>query len=193
MPKPFLLRNTYWLMRHGHSEANEAGLIVSSSKSGINQYGLTTTGRQQVLESADDNAALLSRVDRIFSSDFLRTHQTAAIIAEQFNIDLELEPALRERFFGQWEGKSSANYRLVWDADQQDPRHVRWNVESVHHVALRLVEFIHHLDRTSNGCRYLIVSHGDPLQILLTSAVGADLSQHRDMKSLETAECRPLL
>ena len=46
--------NKYLIMRHGESEANVAGLIVSDPAIGCERYGLTELGRQQVLRSVTD-------------------------------------------------------------------------------------------------------------------------------------------
>ena len=42
------LKNRYFAMRHGQSEANAAGIIVSDPANGCPRYGLTPLGRQQV-------------------------------------------------------------------------------------------------------------------------------------------------
>ena len=39
--------NTYLIMRHGQSEANAQGIIVSDPKIGCFRYGLTALGREQ--------------------------------------------------------------------------------------------------------------------------------------------------
>ena len=44
-----------------------------------------------------------------------------------------------------------------------------------------------HADET-----FLLVSHGDALQILLTAFAGLDASTHRDIEHLQTAEIRAL-
>ena len=58
-------------MRHGQSEANVAGIIVSDPQIGCNQFGLTALGQQQVIKSAS-NTSKLNQDTLIISSDFLR-------------------------------------------------------------------------------------------------------------------------
>ena len=40
-------RNRYLLMRHGHSQANAQGTIISSPERGLLAYGLSPQGEQQ--------------------------------------------------------------------------------------------------------------------------------------------------
>jgi broad specificity phosphatase PhoE len=46
------LRNNYLLMRHGESEANVSGVIVSDPATGCDRFGLTEQGLQQISDSA---------------------------------------------------------------------------------------------------------------------------------------------
>lgn len=186
------LRNNFYVMRHGQSIANQRSLIVSSPGIGLNQYGLTDAGVKQVRTSLQANLHELCGVTKIYASDFLRTRQTADLVASELNVEVELSPALRERYFGDWEGHSSQHYDTVWKADAKDSNHQRWNVESVQSVADRLAGFVNPIDQTSADKTYLLVSHGDPLQILLTYFAGNHLGAHRQIDPLRTAEIRQL-
>ena len=42
-----------------------------------------------------------------------------------------IEPRLRERWFGDWDGTSDAHYHNVWNQDALDPYHTQNTVESV--------------------------------------------------------------
>ena len=99
---------------------------------------------------------------------------------------------LRERYFGQWDGQSAENYEVVWSADAEDPTHEKWRVESVSVVARRMSQFVQTVDQSSIDQTYLIVSHGDPLQILTTAVRGRDLRLHRQFDPFETADLKPL-
>lgn len=186
------LRNDYFLLRHGESQANCQQLIISSPESGIDSYGLSELGLAEVTERVRERQSELNRVTKICSSDFLRTRQTAEIAAGILRAPVEYSQLLRERFFGQWEGTCHANYQQVWQADAEDATHQRWNVESVRTVAERMKELIEHLEATSASESYLLVSHGDPLQILMTSYCGRDLREHRQLNPIGTAEIRLL-
>ncbi len=184
------LRNRFFLLRHGRSLANQQQRIVSMPPSGLEQFGLTEAGVRDVRSTVISHRDELASVDRIFASDFLRTRQTAEIVAEILAVEVELEPKLRERRFGDFEGQSSDHYATVWDQDQIDYRHTRWNVESVSAVESRMSDFLTTLDRGNDGKTFLLVSHGDPLQILIQSARGGGF--HRDQTPMETADLRSI-
>jgi probable phosphoglycerate mutase len=186
------LRNRYFLLRHGQSEANRWGLIASSPGVAVSQFGLTQTGREQISRSIDQHRERLAAIDRIFTSDFRRARETAEIVASVLRAPVEEAVQLRERDFGQWDGQPDDHYRTVWSADAEDPTHQQWGVESVAAVARRMSLFIGTVDQSGFQQSYLIVSHGDPLQILITTASGRDLRLHRQLEPLTTAELRPL-
>lgn len=178
-------RNRYLLMRHGHSEANRQGLIVSDPANGLQAFGLSTTGQRQL----DDVTAhwRYPLPTRVVHSDFLRTTQTAGCVAKHFGLMLESEPRLRERYFGAFEGESSEHYARVWEWDAADPEHRRHGVEAVSHVAARMQQVITDWEARTAGETIVLVSHGDPLQILLTVLAGQPLTGHRRQPALEPA------
>ncbi len=49
------LNNQYFALRHGESTANQKELIVSSPENGIQNYGLSGTGRKQITDSIKSN------------------------------------------------------------------------------------------------------------------------------------------
>ena len=180
------------VIRHGQSEANVSGLIISQPETGIKQYGLTELGRQHVHQTLTKYSGPLNSTQQIYSSDFLRARQTAEVVADQLGVPIVFDHRLRERSFGDLEGQSNENYQKVWQADSIDPNHTKWQVESVQQVADRMLRFIDAVDRQTINQTFLIVSHGDPLQILLTATNGADLATHRKLEPLQTAEMRSL-
>ena len=120
--------NHYWILRHAESLANVEGIIVSKSEIGTQQYGLSPRGREGLpaklaaqvaafmraspsvgtadLATADLGAADLGADTLIISSDFLRARETAGIAAKVLEAaPPRLEPALRERDFGNLDGK----------------------------------------------------------------------------------------
>jgi probable phosphoglycerate mutase len=181
------------VLRHGQSTANQQALIVSAPETGVEQFGLTELGRDQVRTAVLANRQALESCASIYASDFLRTRQTAEIASEILNVPIQFTPALRERCFGKWEGSSNENYEHVWQADAIDARHQTWQVESVESVAQRTTALLTQITSASHGQCYLLVSHGDPLQILMTSIAGHDLRSHRRRPPLQTAELRPLI
>ena len=175
-------RNRYLLMRHGHSQANAQGTIISSPERGLLAYGLSPQGEQQL---ADTVARWHWPVPtQVVHSDFLRTTHTAARVAAAFGLEMQKEERLRERHFGELEGKADSHYPEVWAFDAQNADHTQWQVEPVKRVAARMVAALEALEQRFEGETVLVVSHGDPLQILLTALAGKPLIQHREQPAL---------
>nr|WP_089686874.1 histidine phosphatase family protein [Halomonas gudaonensis] len=172
-------------MRHGHSEANARGVIVSHARHGLNAYGLSPEGHAQLERLVDDWR--WPAPTRLWHSDFLRTAETAARIATRFGLTPHPDPRLRERDFGSLEGQPDARYPTVWQRDALDPDHCDFGVESVSRVAERMLDVLSGLEREYHRETVLLVSHGDPLQILLTAIEERPLTQHRDRRPLMPA------
>lgn len=175
-------RNRYLLMRHGHSQANAQGKIISTPEQGLANYGLSEQGEKQLQEA-------LARWSwpvptQIVHSDFLRTTHTAARVAAAFGVEMQQEVGLRERHFGELEGKADHHYPDVWAFDAKSAEHTQWQVEPVSRVAARMCAVLEALEQRFTNETVLVVSHGDPLQILLTALAGKPLTQHRDQPAL---------
>jgi broad specificity phosphatase PhoE len=186
------LANRFSVMRHGQSKANVAGVIVSridNDREG--DCGLTEYGRQQALAAAQGCGLPGDTV--IYSSDFARARQTAQVMRAYLGSpEVVTAAALRERYFGQWDGSAAVNYARVWAADETDPGHADGDVEPAAAVLDRTTAFIARLERRHRGRDILLVSHGDTLQILQAGFAGVDPSRHRSLPHLATAEIRRL-
>jgi broad specificity phosphatase PhoE len=186
------LTNTFSIMRHGQSKANVADIIVSVIENDRRgDYGLSEFGRAQALEAAQACGRLRDLV--IFSSDFSRARQTAEIVRAHLEApEVMLATALRERCFGDWEGSTTDNYARVWAADETDPDQAGSGVEPVAAVLDRTTALIVDLERRYSGRHILLVSHGDPLQILQAGFLRMSSTRHRRVPALQTAEIRQL-
>lgn len=185
-------KNHYLIMRHGESEANVAGLIVSDPATGCARFGLSAQGRQQVVAAARGYAG--QPISVIICSDFLRTNQTARLFADTLALPAPiLNIGLRERFFGAWEGTSDSHYAAIWALDQEPARQRAAGIETVHQVRQRGLGVIEELEQHYQHEVILLVAHGDLLQILLTAFVGAPAHQHRSLAHHHQAEIKPLI
>ncbi len=184
---PKNLKNTYYGLRHGESEANIISKIVSNPKIGTKQYGLTVKGGIQV-----KNTIQKSRIQKdiiIYCSDFLRTKQTAKVVSSLLNQQkIHTSIRLRERFFGIFDEKNSSNYNKIWAGDQKDSFQTEHNVESVDNVRKRLTYLIQYLERKYKNKKILLISHGDTLQILYTLFQNKPGSYHRRLITIKTGK-----
>ena len=187
------LRNRYLVMRHGHSLANRAGLIVSHPQHGCSGYGLSEEGRQQVSTSLEQ-ATGLDHETVILSSDFERARESADIVARQLSSlhPVEYDERLRERHFGEYDLGPDDAYHEIWQRDQQDPDHCFRGVESANQVLARVSSLITWLEDQHDSRTLLLVSHGDALQILQCAFLREDASRHRALEHLHTGEIRRL-
>jgi probable phosphoglycerate mutase len=169
------------------------GIILSDPKNGVNDFGLSDKGKEQVKEAVLKNNNLLDNETVIYSSDFLRTKETAEIARKVLKAkEVNLHVNLRERNFGKWEKTGNENYSRVWEDDKIDSSHKNNSVESTEEVLKRTTKLILELEQKFKDKNILLVSHGDALQILQTGFLKTSPSKHREVQHLNTAEIREL-
>jgi len=146
-------------LRHGETEGNARRVYQASD------IPLNPTGQAQARRAAEYLSA--HPVGRILASDMRRAWQTAQAAAEVVGAPVIAEPRLRERWFGDLVGKSSAE--LDW---RNEPP----NGESLHEFVARTQAGIY--DALDTEASTLLVAHGGSLYVLVFS-LGADLlEQH---------------
>jgi len=187
------LSNHYFVMRHGHSLANQQGIIVSHPENGVPGFGLSKRGESQVLTAIPPDS-LLDTNTMIISSDFKRARESAEVIYKILKCETAIrsDVRLRERNFGSLELSDDDNYVRVWNMDESNPDNQLLGVESPNQVMRRVSALIAEYETDFSGKTLLLVSHGDALQILQTAFQKQDASRHRSQQHLETAEIRPL-
>lgn len=103
-----------WLVRHGETEANVAGLY-----SGHTPTPLTAKGQRQAQRLGE----MLQQVpfDHVMCSELERTQHTARLLLGERDIPLTSNPLLNEMFFGDWEMRHHRDLQ-VEDKDWQNRR-----------------------------------------------------------------------
>ncbi|CUB02734.1 histidine phosphatase family protein [Marinomonas fungiae] len=179
--------NRYYIMRHGQSEANVAGKIVSHPDIGCQQYGLSDQGRQQIIGSLKSYRG--PTFQQVYCSDFQRTKETALLVTQLLSLPSPVcEPLLRERFFGHLDGCSDDHYEHVWQQDAAHPNELDNGVETTEQVFRRAITAIERLEELHKNQTILLVSHGDVLQILRTAWFDLASHEHRQLPVINTAE-----
>lgn len=193
-----IVNNRYWVLRHGKSIPNERGLIVSSMVNGTRaEFQLASDGVNQAQlagqlfrKELEANNIPLSNV-RICYSPFSRTLHTAQLVATVLDLPFQgphckVMEDLRERYFGpSFELMSHDKYSEIWDIDEKDPLVGPEGGESVKDVASRLARAMAIMESEFEGCAILVVSHGDPLQILQT--ILHEANQHKEPADYDLA------
>jgi len=191
------LKNDYFALRHGQSQANVAKIVLSDLEDGKKEeYTLTREGEGQVEISIRKakGEELLGSDTVIYSSPFSRAKKTAEIAREILGVqeDIIFDDRLRERWFGDWEKTDNTAYEKVWKDDNKNPEHKEKNVESAAEVLKRTTALIKDLEEKYENKNILLVSHGDALQILQTGFLKISPAKHREVPHLNTAEIRKL-
>jgi len=189
------MRNQYFALRHGISVANEKGIIVSHPASGVGGWGLSERGatecRQRLTPERLQACGLSPDECVVYSSDFLRAVETATLLCKLNHLSPAiLDVRLRERHFGSLEKRTIDAYDLVWSRDADDDNHGFEGCESTAKLAARLRSLLGDLESRWNGKKIVLVSHGDPLQVLQTILLGLRCNQHRSLPDLGNAEMR---
>lgn len=203
------LKNDFCALRHGQSMANVQQIISSHPDVATMDHGLSPLGREQAEAAAKDVVDYYNINNRdgkysgiiILTSDYLRAKETAKCVgAAVLKAGLPLyrrqfytiDTALRERWFGDWDGGSDENYANVWKDDAVDPSHTNGGVEAVNAVMDRTTACVIKWNEKLNQHLIVLVAHGDVLQIAQTAFSKLDGSKHRTLEHLETATLRPL-
>ena len=133
-------------------------------------HGLSEIGQRQAALTAE---ALAQRpIEVVYSSDLLRAKETAKTIALAHNLEIQIEPALREVDVGSWEN-------LQWDEIMRDhPEDYRRFIdepgehgypggETIQDVATRVIPVIHQIAERHGGAHVVAVAHNVVIKTIL--------------------------
>ena len=152
------------LARHGESVAGERGIVNGDPAA---DFPLTQRGRAQARALGDSLRD--DRIDICFVSEFRRTRETAELALEGRRIPIEPLPELNDIVFGDYEGRTLADYRDWITTAGPAARPV--GGESRAETVLRFAEaFRKILDRPEPVV--LVVTHGLPIRYLLDARAG---------------------
>jgi probable phosphoglycerate mutase len=177
------------LARHGETDWNS-----ERRWQGHEDRPLNDVGRAQARELADSLAD--RAIDVVYSSDLVRAHETAQIIADRLELPVEVDVGLREVDVGDWSGRVQGE---IEGADPEGFRRWReggkgWNGgESYEEMGQRVVAAVLRLAARHPGETLLLVTHGGSIRACRASAAGLDYAASRvgaigSMANCEVAE-----
>ena len=177
--------STLWLVRHGESTWNTAGL----AQGWADEAELTTRGLRQAAVAAAQFG--YRRVQAIYASDLRRARQTAAAFAAVLGLPVQPDARLRERSLGVLEGTAHSTIPatvtgvadgLVIDPDVRPPRG-----ESVRDLYQRVATFCDELAASLQpaagaapagpGGDVLVIAHGGTVRVLDAYIHGVPVDQ----------------
>ena len=168
---------TFILVRHGvtdHTTDKRFSGGLASKNPPLNDEG-----REQARATGEWLAPLSGTFDALVSSPVLRTRQTAEILAEFFDLEIEEEPGIAEMEFGAWDGMSFTEVHekhpdeiSSWLGDLESAPH---GGESFRAVEKRVLEGRDRMMAAYAGQTAVVVSHVTPIKTLVADALGAPL------------------
>jgi 2,3-bisphosphoglycerate-dependent phosphoglycerate mutase len=164
-------------IRHGETAWN-----VDTRIQGQLDIGLNAKGRWQAERAG---AALAGEeIDVVYSSDLWRAYDTALSVAKPHSMTVQTDEALRERGFGEFEGKTFAEIEtalpeqaLLWR--KRMPDFAPPGGESLLQLRERVMQCVRALAEQNVGKHIVIVSHGGVMDVLYRAATGLDIQAAR--------------
>jgi len=163
--------NRYWVMRHGEAESNIFRLIDG----GKGEFHLTPQGRKQVEASVKKLANGLGKkkIDIVFSSDIMRTRETAEMTATALGVkEITFDRRLREIHLGVLDGCHGSKYREMFPTYEERFEKKPEGGETLRELRTRMWEFIQDTEKKHRNKNILIVSHEYPIWMLFHAAEG---------------------
>jgi probable phosphoglycerate mutase len=165
------------VIRHGETAWNVDTRIQGHTDIELNLTGVTQAS--QVAQALQDES-----IDAIYSSDLRRAWQTASTIAQAHAAPLRAESGLRERHFGEFEGKTYAELEANFPEDslrwrRRDPEWAPPAGESLRSMRERVADAACRLAQQHLGEQIVLVAHGGVLDQLYRLATGQEIQAPR--------------
>ncbi|MBI2010297.1 MAG: histidine phosphatase family protein [Candidatus Chisholmbacteria bacterium] len=162
---------TIYLVRHVETKWN-----VRHRLQGHGDSPITRRGRRQARKMGRQFKHI--HFDAVYSSDLLRAHRTAKIIAREKKLAVQTSEALRERHFGKHEGKTfevfneefkEAFRRYYQEVSEEERRTFILDnqVETDDKLINRFITFLRQVALANQGKTILVVSHGGTIRAFL--------------------------
>lgn len=179
------MANTFYIVRHGQTNWNILGKTQGHGNSDLTEQGIV-----QARELAEDVTKY--PIDYIYSSDLGRAIQTAEILGEKLNLEVQKTEGLREMGFGVWEGllidEIKKDYSDIYDIWRNDPHLV--NIpkgETLQVIKERVDNFIEEINKKHENKHIIFVTHSITLRVMLLSFLGSGMENIYRIKQDNTA------
>ena len=173
---PMKLKNKYYLIRHGRALSNEKK-VISCWPENFKNF-ITKEGRQQIKKATEYFKD--KDIDLIFSSDLLRTKQSAEIIGKKLKIKPLYDKRLREYNVGDLNGIPTPDLKSYFESIAQRFTKTPPHGENYRQMGKRIESFLKNMEKKYNGKNIVIVSH----QVTL-SMISAKLESLPEKEAIE--------
>ena len=165
--------NRYFIMRHGEAENNILDIISSKAD---NPHHLTEKGKKQIIDALKDIKD--KNINLIITSPFVRTRETAEIIADKIGIKKDkiiIEKQIQEIQTGDFNGKTIDEYHKYFNSlEECFKKECPGGGENYMEIKNRMGKFIYELETKYKNKNILIVTHEAPAMLLFSAALGYD-------------------
>jgi len=156
-----------YVVRHGRTEANAAGLLLGRLDPDLDDVGVS---------QAEAVAAAIGQVDRVVSSPLLRTRRTAEAFGGSDGSagpSVEVDERWIEMDYGEFDGRPVADVsREIWAVWQADLDWAPPGGESHRTLGLRVRAALEDLFEASRTAEIVVVTHVSPIKAALAWALG---------------------
>ena len=146
---------TLLLVRHGETDWNADGRLQGHTDRPLSDFG-RRQARQLAEELADES------LEAIYASDLARARETAEIVGERLALPVVLEPDLREKDWGTWEGLTAVERDRVEFVGESTEAHEERILRALRRIS----------ERHPDGGSVLVVTHGGSMRRAQTAAMG---------------------
>lgn len=171
--------NSYFVMRHGQTDANVKGLVCPDH---TDSYSLNDFGKQQVGDAVKQIKN--EGVDLIISSDFLRAKETAELARTAFGLGEDAvlyDPRLREMNIASFAGKTWDVYHGTFAKTVENFSAKIDGDESYQDVKNRITGLLYETEEKYKNKKILFVTHGGPAWLLCAGVEGRSVGESLDM------------
>ncbi len=180
---------TVILWRHGQTDYNlqarvQGGVDIPLNPAGVAQAAV---GAASLARYLGEHAGV-----RIVSSTLVRASATARALAALLGVDVALDPRLREREFGLWEGLTRDEMVARWPEEYRlwrtgaTPAGI--GMEPKGAVARRVLEAVlEHATPLEPRETLVVVSHGSATTQVMALLLGAEPGEHFPVRGLDNA------
>jgi 2,3-bisphosphoglycerate-dependent phosphoglycerate mutase len=146
---------TFLLVRHGETDWNADGRLQGQTDRRLSDFG-----RRQARQLADELGG--EEFQAIYSSDLSRARETAEILGERLGLAVALDPDLREKDWGTWEGLTSVERDRVEFIGESTETHQERILRSLRRIS----------ERHPGDGQILVVTHGGSMALPVVENCG---------------------
>jgi broad specificity phosphatase PhoE len=145
------------LVRHGETDWNADGRLQGHTDRPLSEFG-----RRQARQLAEELAE--EKLDAIYASDLSRARETAELVGARLGLPVVVDPDLREKDWGTWEGLTAVEREQVEFVGETREAHEE-----------RVLGALSRIAEGHPGGRVLVVTHGGSMRRVQTAALGIAL------------------